>query len=229
MSETMFAKALMSGLEKRPSRLSSDHVSDPRKYPAQAPYTLPKPVHPFPRRQRPAAGGQSQSVNVTLKPLKGSDQLDLPSQSPNTTVLDLKSQYAEKFSLDKTKIKVLLNKRPCTDLKTLKDILPDPLPAQADFSLMFLAGASTPSTASTPAPASPVVKPQDSQKLPPDSAPLSEHAQAEAEALPHAHDTATQMLQSDEFWADLKDFLVQRLRDEDQGERLIRLFRGAST
>lgn len=37
MSETMFAKALMSGLEKRPSRLSSDHVSDPRKYPAQAP------------------------------------------------------------------------------------------------------------------------------------------------------------------------------------------------
>lgn len=94
---------------------------------------------------------------------------------------------------------------------------------------MLLAGASTPSQASTPAPASPAVKPEDSQKLPPDSAPLSEHAQAEAEALPHAHDTATQMLQSDEFWADLKDFLVQRLRDEDQGERLVRLFRSAST
>lgn len=40
MSETMFAKALMSGLEKRPSRLSSDHVSDPRKYPAQAPVCI---------------------------------------------------------------------------------------------------------------------------------------------------------------------------------------------
>lgn len=94
---------------------------------------------------------------------------------------------------------------------------------------MLLAGASTPSQASTPAPASPAVKADDSQKLPPDSAPLSEHAQAEAEALPHAHDTATQMLQSDEFWADLKDFLVQRLRDEDQGERLVSIFRKAST
>ncbi|KAI5211056.1 hypothetical protein AUEXF2481DRAFT_656600 [Aureobasidium subglaciale EXF-2481] len=228
MSETMFAQALMSGLEKRPSRLSSDHVSDPRKYPAQAPYTLPKPVHPFPRRQRPSAGQQSQSVNVSLKPLKGSDNLDLPNQSINTTVLDLKAQYADKFSLDKTKIKVLLNKRPCADLKTLKDILADPLPAKADFSIMLLAGASTPSQASTPVPASPVVKPEESQKLPPDSAPLSEHAQAEAEALPHAHDNAAQMLKSDEFWADLKDFLVQRLRDESQGERLTRLFRQAS-
>ena len=169
-----------------------------------------------------------QSVNVILKPLKGSDQLDLQAQPPNTTVLELKAQYAEKFSLDKTKIKLLLNKRPCTDLKTLKDILPDPLPTKADFSVMLLAGASTPSQASTPAPASPAVKADDSQKLPPDSAPLSEHAQAEAEALPHAHDTATQMLQNDEFWADLKDFLVQRLRDEDQGERLVRIFRKAS-
>ncbi|KAG9742742.1 hypothetical protein KCU59_g6843, partial [Aureobasidium melanogenum] len=170
-----------------------------------------------------------QAINVTLKPLKGSDQLDLPSQSLNTTILDLKNQYAQKYSLDKTKIKLLMNKRPCTDLKTLKDVLPDPLPVKADFSVMLLAGASTPLQASTPAPASPVVKADNSQKLPPDSAPLSEHAQAEAEALPHAHDTATQMLQSDEFWADLKDFLVQRLRDENQGERLVRLFRSAST
>lgn len=39
MSETMFAKAIMAGLDKRPSRLASDHVSDPRKYPAQTPVT----------------------------------------------------------------------------------------------------------------------------------------------------------------------------------------------
>lgn len=194
-----------------------------------AQYTLPKPVHPFPRRQRPAAGQQPQSVNVTLKALKGSDQIQLPDQSPNTTVLDLKNHYAQKYSLDVSKIKVLLNKRPCTDLKTLKDLLSDPLPPQADFSIMLLGGASTSSPAPTPAPASPAQQVPDPQTLPPDSAPLSEHAQAEADIIPHAHDTATQMLQSDEFWTDLKDFLVQRLRDEDQGERLIRLFRQAST
>jgi hypothetical protein len=36
----MFAQALISGLEKRPTRLSSDHVSDARKYPAQAPVRI---------------------------------------------------------------------------------------------------------------------------------------------------------------------------------------------
>jgi hypothetical protein len=187
---------------------------------------LPKPVHPFPRRQRRATGQVPQTVNVSLKPLKGSDQLHLASQSPNTTVLDIKSAYAEKFKLDKTKIKVLLNKRPCTDLKTLQDMLPDPLPEQADFSIMLLAGASIPSSAACSL-APPATQFPEPQTLPLDPAPGSEHAQAEAEALPHAHDNAKQMLQSDEFWADVQDFLTQRLRDQSQGQRLATLFRKA--
>ena len=40
MSETMFAKAILSNLDKRPIKLGSDHVSDPRKYPAQSPVSL---------------------------------------------------------------------------------------------------------------------------------------------------------------------------------------------
>lgn len=166
---------------------------------------------------------------MTLKPLKGTDKLDLTAQSPNTTILDLKTQYAQKFSLEVSKIKVLLSRKPCADLKTLKDLLTDPLPQQAEFSIMLLAGASVSSPAPSPAPASPAIQVPDPQTLPPDSAPLSEHAMAEADAGPHANDTASQMLQSDEFWTDLKDFLVQRLRDESQGERLVRVFRQAST
>ena len=94
---------------------------------------------------------------------------------------------------------------------------------------MLLAGASVSSPAPSPAPASPAIQVPDPQTLPPDSAPLSEHAMAEADAGQRANDTASQMLQSDEFWTDLKDFLVQRLRDESQGERLVRVFRQAST
>lgn len=37
MSETAFAKAFMSSMDRKPVRMSSDYVADPRKYPAQSP------------------------------------------------------------------------------------------------------------------------------------------------------------------------------------------------
>ena len=59
------------------------------------------------------------------------------------------------------------------------------------------------------------------------SAPDSEKAQAEAEATEQP--TAVEgILKTDEFWADLKGFLVQRLNDEKEGERLGKLFREAA-
>lgn len=37
MSEISFAKSFLATLDKRAVKLSSDHVADPRKYPAQSP------------------------------------------------------------------------------------------------------------------------------------------------------------------------------------------------
>jgi len=37
MSEDSFARAFLTSIERKPIRLSSDHVSDPKKYPAQSP------------------------------------------------------------------------------------------------------------------------------------------------------------------------------------------------
>jgi len=36
-------------------------------------------------------------------------------------------------------------------------------------------------------------------------------------------------LETEEFWNDLKGFLVQRLKDEGEGERLAKVFRKAAS
>lgn len=168
-----------------------------------------------------------------------SQSVNLSAQSLDTTVLDIKTQYAQKANLDVSKVKLLLNKRPAADLKTLKDLLPDPAPSIVEFSVMVMggAGAASPSTPATPAVASPAVevpdpttKPEpmdlDEQKQAP--GPLSERAEAQAEQHDGHADTARKVLQTEEFWTDLKDFLITRLRDEKEGERLAGVFREAS-
>lgn len=163
-----------------------------------------------------------------------SEPLSLPSQPLDTTVLDLKNQYAAKSGLDVYKIKMLLNKRPCADLKTLKDLLPEPAPADVDFTLMIMGGFSSPAAPSTPAAASPAIElPDPTAKAAPipastDPAPLSERAEGKAESTPHPAETTKEMLKNDEFWSDLKAFLIQRLRDESEGERLAQLFKNAA-
>lgn len=188
------------------------------------------------------ASSQPQTTTVTLKPMKATwDTVTLPAQpADTTTVLDLKTLYARQTGCPVDKIKLLLNKRPCTDLKTLKDLLPHPLPATADFTLMImgthLPATQTPATDPNTAASSPAIELPDPTTLhpaaaapvpsPQDPAPLSERVEGSVPA--HGPETATAMLQSDQFWADLHDFLIQRLKNESEGERLLRLFKQAA-
>ena len=167
-----------------------------------------------------------------------SEPLNLPSQSPNTTVHELKTQYAQKTGQDQTKIKFLLNKRPASDLKTLKELLPEPTPSSVEFSIMIMGGGGvgSPAAPSTPQVASPAVEIPDpvsqTGKLDKmdidDSAPLSEKAEAVADAAPGTGNSSQEILKSEEFWNDLKDFLIQRIRDEAEGERLVGVFKSAA-
>jgi len=152
-------------------------------------------------------------------------------------VLDLKTQYATHASLDMSKVKLLYNKRPASDLKTLKELLPTPTPSSVEFSVMVLGGGSasgisTPPV-STPTASSPAVEIPDPTSVPSKAdrqapAPLSERAEQIAEAASNTAQPAAEVLKSEQFWLDLKDFLMQRLRDEQEGERLMGLFRSAT-
>ncbi|EMC97423.1 hypothetical protein BAUCODRAFT_33139 [Baudoinia panamericana UAMH 10762] len=238
MSEVTFAKSFLATLDKKPIKLPADHVSDPRKYPAQSPYTLPRPTHPFPRKTVPAATQEAKqkTVTATLKPMRGGETVTLADLTLQSTIHDIKTQYAQQSSQPQDKIKLLLNKKPAADLKTLQEL--GVAGETVELSVMIMgAGAATPTAATTPAveksePVAPsTAEPPAVDKMDVDEktpAPSSEKAQAEAEAKPEAQaNTAHQILASEEFWTDLKGFLSQRLRDDQEAGTLVQVFREA--
>ncbi|EME43005.1 hypothetical protein DOTSEDRAFT_53942 [Dothistroma septosporum NZE10] len=233
MSEVTFAKQFLATIDKKPIKLPADHVSDPRQYPNQSPYILPRQTHPFPRRSGPTSSQQasSKTITATLKPMRNGETITLPSIALDTTIHDLKTQYASKTSIPQDKIKVLYNKKPVADLKTLKDI---GIEGDAELSLMIMGGGG-----GTPRAQSPAVTAEKERVPVPDmkadsmdvdektSAPESEKATAEAEEKKEAQGAAA-ILKTDEFWADLGGFLSQRLRDDEVAARLLTVFKSAS-
>ncbi|KAF1981307.1 hypothetical protein K402DRAFT_342677 [Aulographum hederae CBS 113979] len=220
MSELGFAKQYLTALDSRPVKLSSDHVADPKSYPAQAAYTLPRISLTKRKRTSPTSAPADNSttsasnpskppsttLTITLKPSRGpTAPLTLPSLPPTTSIYDLKSLFATSTSLPLSKIKILRDKKPVPDSKTLKEFLPsededpDAVAVSAmEFGVMVLGGA-------TPATATPVAGTPETER--------KEPTMADGPGK--------------EFWGDLKGFLVQRLKDEREGERLVKVFRNA--
>ena len=158
--------------------------------------------------------------------MRSGEAVTLSDITLDTSIHDLKTQYAQKANQPLDKVKLLLSRKPAADLKTLKELGVD---GDAEFTVMVMGGAS----GGTPAASSPSVEktepPLPASAPPPDKmdidpAPESEKAQMEAKS---EASTVDGILQSEEFWADLKGFLVQRLRDQGDGERLAGVFREA--
>lgn len=165
--------------------------------------------------------------------MRAGETVTLPSTTLDTTIHDLKTQYADKTGVPQDKIKLLLNKKPAADLKTLKDLGVNGDKGDVDLSVMVMSGGG-----STPGVQSPAVeKPDPNVTSPPaeaagdkmdvDPAPLSEKAENEAEKLGPQAGNAKEILKTEEFWTDLQGFLAQRLRSQDEGEALVRTFREA--
>ena len=143
--------------------------------------------------------------------------MTLQSQALTTSIYDLKAAYAKDASVDINKIKVLWKKKPAVDSKTVAELIEDPSAKEAEFSIMLLPGAAT-SAAQTPVSTPPV-------EVPPPVLPTGGNVGGSAAAAQGP--SGTELLQTEEFWGDLKGFLAQRLRDETEGERLAGVFRGA--
>ena len=190
------------------------------------------------------------------------DATSIPDLTLETTLHEIKTRYAQLSGLAVEKVKVLYNKKPAGDLKTLREVLVGSGAkdvaniGNVELSVMIMGGAAGTGSATNSQPGSPAVssptteKSQsaagpggasaatttaatagkgDSMDVDKDTpGPDSEKAQAEAGERPEAHtSTVTEILGSEEFWADLKGFLAQRLRDEEEGERLAKRFRGS--
>lgn len=196
----------------------------------------------------PPTAAEGPLATVTLKPTRATlptYTLPAPVSIATTSIHDLKAAYAAgsgASDLRTDKIKVLHAKKPVNDTKTIKDVLgaaavdaasaaSSSSPLAVEFSVMVLGGGGTPS-AGTPAISTPerVASPPvavplaAAPPLPQPSQPEIEMGEAPVAAGP---EEAAGILQTDEFWADLKGFLVQRLKDEGEGERLAGVFKEA--
>ncbi|ORX90261.1 cell-cycle control medial ring component, partial [Clohesyomyces aquaticus] len=152
MSELQFCKQYLSALDSRPIKLSSDHIADPRSYPAQGAYVLPRLPHPaHPQRPNAKASAASPSANtasgnaisITLKPLKPtSPTVPLSAIEPSKTSLyDLKQSYSTSTSIPVSKIKLLYKKKLVADSKTVAEVIGPDTGDGVEFGVMVMGGA----------------------------------------------------------------------------------------
>lgn len=147
--------------------------------------------------------GSSPTITILLKSLRNPPiSLSLSSQSLSTSIHELKSAVAKEIGTEGSgteNIRVLYKKKPCSDSKTVKEVLGDEdVVKEVEFSIMVIGGA----TASQDGPT------RDEAK-----GPVAQGASGD------------EVLRSEEFWDDLKGFLVQRIRDEGKAVELWETFR----
>ena len=177
--------------------------------------------HPMRRPGKPAAPGSIPAINVSLKSLRNPPlDLSLKSQSLTTSVLDLKQAVAGSVGSTGTeKIKLLYKKKPCSDSKTLKDVVGDEISpgGEAEFSVMIMGGPAT------------VVG--EKVRMTTEEVPdvvmggTGEKAEEKDEASVAQGVSGIDSLESEEFWSDLQGFLLQRLRNQEVAEKALRVFR----
>ena len=213
MTELSFTKTFLSSLDSRPLKLQPDYSANPKTVELNGPYTLPKMPTPFKRTmasglvdevaQKPSA------LNVMLKSSRNpAMSLSLPRTDLSTTVLDLKQKVASDIKLEGTeKIRILYNKKPAGDVKTLKELVGDePLQAgqEIELGVMIMGYKETD-----------IAKVEDTT------------LRARGETSVAQGPSGEEVLGGEEFWADLKGFLVQRIRDEAKAGEVFERFRGS--
>ena len=156
------------------------------------------------------AAQKPSALNVTLKSSRNPVlSLSLPNTDLGTTVLDFKQKVAADLKLEGTeKIRILYNKKPAGDVKTLKELIGDePLQAGQEIELgVMVMGYKEADVAKT----------EDTTMR-----------DADGETSVAQGPSGEEVLGSEEFWSNLNGFLVQRLRDEAKAGEVFDKFRAS--
>lgn len=219
MTELSFAKSFLSQLDSRPLKLQPDHVSDPKTLEITSAYTLPRMPNAMRKPDDTSAASKATATTVTIS-LKSSRNpvlsMTLADKSLATSILDLKQIIAKELKMDGIeKIKVLYQKKPCSDAKTVKELKgEDDLSGEMELGVMIMGY-----TASN-------LRERDAAGT--SSKEESKDKDVEMKEAPVAQGTSgDEVLASEEFWDDLKGFLTQRIRDEGTAGKVFESFKGA--
>ncbi|KAG9236123.1 cell-cycle control medial ring component-domain-containing protein [Amylocarpus encephaloides] len=206
MTELSFAKAFLSSLDSRPSKFTADHIEDPKTYPARGAVILPKSTGPPLKKQSSSPTSSPTSspstFTVSLKSLRNPPlDVTIPSCDTDTSILNLKDKLSSESNIPVKALRILWNKKPVPDSKVLKDVLgSEQIGDKVEFGVMIIGGAAA------------IQKKEDV---------------ADAMDIDTGMGHGPEILKTEGFWTDLRGFLVQRLKDEGEGDRLVKVFRGA--
>jgi hypothetical protein len=154
---------------------------------------------PLPKRQK-LAPGQECSLTVTLKSVRNPPlDISLSSQPLSTSILSLKEAITSQTSIPVSKLRILYQKKPVPDSKILKDVVGEGSSNKVEFSVMVIGGAAA-------------LKGKEGEEIEP----------RVAVGL-----SGSEVLKTDEFWTDLRGFLLQRLKDEAEADRVSTVFKKA--
>ncbi|KAL8740010.1 MAG: hypothetical protein Q9190_007236 [Brigantiaea leucoxantha] len=192
-----------------------------------------RPPPPPSSTARSATSAVPTSLTITLKSLRPSPPLSLSlrSQSADTTIHTLKTLIRNYLNRPTTDgIKVLYRKRPCSDAKTVLDVLSSDAGKEAEiggeteveFGVMIVGGGVGSAVTGEGA---------ESGKATVEGEDTEMKDASEAAGIPPTPAaqgrSGEEVLQEEEFWRDLQAFLVQRLRDEKMAGDVWELFKGA--
>lgn len=158
----------------------------------------------------------STTLTITLKPLRG-PSITITNQTPDSSIYELKSACASQAGYLPEKVKVLWERKPVSDSKTVKEVVGDVAVqgAQVEMGVMFMGqpGEKVGESVKEEAKAAPSPPPQEEEDVWHEApvAPGQEHGKA--------------VLDTKEFWDDLHGFVLQRIKDEEVTKELVDGFR----
>lgn len=161
-------------------------------------YILPKMSRPLQKKQKLTPGAE-RTLTVTLKSLRNPPlDISLSSLPLSTSILSLKETLSAQTSIPVPKIRLLFNKKPAQDSKVLKDLVGEQ-EGKVEFGVMVIGGAAA----------------------------MKEREEEVEPKVAAMGTSGKEVLETEAFWMDLRGFLVQRLKDEGEGERVSVVFRKA--
>ena len=146
-------------------------------------------------------------LNVTLKSSRNPVlSLSLPGTDVGASVLSLKEKVAKDVGYEGTeKIRVLYKKKPVGDVKTIKEIVGDEdIGREVEFAVMVMG-----------------YKEVDSKS---EDTPMQDVEAPVEQGL-----SGDEVLGAEDFWNDLRSFLLQRIGDERKAGEVFDAFRGSWT
>lgn len=147
-------------------------------------------------------------MTVTVRSLRNPPlEVRLTSLAVGTTsVLDIKNAVGERADIAVHKLKLLYNKKPVGDSKTLRDVLGDAQTKEVEFSVMVMGGAAAVGTGTGTG--------------------TGKNAKQQEESVAQGL-SGEGVLETEEFWSDLNGFLQQRIRDAKVAGEVTERFKAA--